>query len=84
MSTLVETLREARVAAGEIIPTLESGREISFPIAANPRLAAASAEQLRRIEISPLGIHWPGLDEDLSVQGIVRGDYDKPRSKRPL
>jgi hypothetical protein len=32
-------------------------------------------EQLNRIEISPFGIHWPELDEDLSFRGLLAGDY---------
>jgi len=38
------------------------------------RLAAAGAEQRRSAELSPggYGIHWPALDEDLSVSGLVR------------
>jgi hypothetical protein len=37
-------------------------------------LAAATAEERRRAELSPggYGIHWPILDEDLSIGGLVR------------
>ena len=39
----------------------------------SPILAAASAEDRRRAELSPggYGIHWPTLDEDLSIGGLV-------------
>ena len=39
----------------------------------SPILAAATAEQRRRAELSPggYGIHWPLLDEDISVGGLV-------------
>ena len=39
----------------------------------SPLLAAASPEQRMRYEISPsgYGIHWPELDEDLSVDGLL-------------
>ena len=39
----------------------------------SPRLANASAEQRSRFEVSPsgYGIHWPLIDEDLSVKGLV-------------
>jgi hypothetical protein len=39
----------------------------------SPVLAAATADQRRRAELSPggYGIHWPLLDEDLSVGGLV-------------
>jgi len=41
----------------------------------SPRLAQASATQRLAAELSPggYGIHWPLLDEDLSVAGLVRG-----------
>jgi len=40
----------------------------------SPRLAKASTSQRLDAALSPggYGIHWPGLDEDLSVQGLVR------------
>jgi hypothetical protein len=39
----------------------------------SPILANATAEQRRRAELSPggYGIHWPLLDEDLSIGGLV-------------
>jgi hypothetical protein len=39
----------------------------------SPVLAAATADERRRAELSPggYGIHWPLLDEDLSVGGLV-------------
>ena len=54
---------------------MKSGAEIRFPVAENPRLAHGTAEQLNRIELSPFGLHWPDLDEDLSFRGIANGDY---------
>ncbi len=60
---------------GQIIIAMESGTEIRFPVADNPRLARGTAEQLSRIEISPYGVHWPDLDEDLSFRGLLAGDH---------
>jgi hypothetical protein len=54
---------------------MESGAEIRFPVADNPRLAPGTARQLNHIEISPFGLHWPDLDEDLSFHGILEGDH---------
>ena len=75
MSTLTDSPRSAVFRDGQIIIAMESGTEIRFPVAQNPRLAHGTAEQLTRIEISPFGIHWPDLDEDLSFRGLLRGDY---------
>ena len=40
----------------------------------SPRLAGATADQRRKATLSPggYGIHWPLLDEDLSVEGLLR------------
>jgi hypothetical protein len=54
---------------------MESDVEIRFPIDRNPRLAKGSASQLNNMEISPFGIHWPDLDEDLSFRVLLEGDY---------
>jgi len=75
MSILTDSARSAVFRDGQIVIAMESGAEICFPVAENPRLAPGTAEQLSRIEISPYGLHWPDLDEDLSVRGLARGDY---------
>jgi hypothetical protein len=75
MSTLIDRAVIASVIDGNVILRMESGAEIGFPIAGNPRLTKGSVSQLNNIEISPFGIHWPDLDEDLSFRGILEGDY---------
>ena len=75
MSILTDRARLAVFRDGEIIIAMESGTEIRFPVAANPRLARGTAEQLNHMELSPYGIHWPDLEEDLSFWGLRRGDY---------
>jgi hypothetical protein len=75
MSTLVDIVRSAAFSDGQVIVIMDSGVEIRFPIAGNPRLAQGSPEQLNNIEVSPFGLHWPELDEDLSLRGLLAGDY---------
>jgi hypothetical protein len=75
MSILTDRARSAVFRDGEIIVEMESGNEIRFPVAENPRLARGTVEQLSRIEISPFGVHWPDLNEDLSFRGLLSGDY---------
>jgi hypothetical protein len=75
MSILTDSARSAVFRDGQIIIAMESGAEIRFPVAGNPRLARGTAKQLGKIEISPFGIHWPDLDEDLSFRGLLAGDY---------
>lgn len=54
---------------------LADGREIRVPLVFYPRLKKAKKEQREHYQISGMGtgIHWPDVDEDLSVEGIVAG-----------
>ncbi len=61
---------------------MESGVEIRFPVAQNPRLARGTDAQLNNIGISPYGLHWPDLDEDLSFRGIMEGDFGQHQKRR--
>ena len=79
MSTLeieVGDLRASAVAftLTELVVTLADGRRIATPLDWYPRLRSASAEQRANFEIMPLGIHWPDIDEDLSVAGMLKGN----------
>ena len=55
--------------------TLSDGRIISIPLTWFPLLHAATAGQREKYEISGGGIslHWPEIDEDLSVAGMMAG-----------
>ena len=57
--------------------------EIIAPLASFPRLYHATAEQRRAYELSPCGIHWLALDEDISVTGLLagRGDMTNPLTR---
>jgi hypothetical protein len=67
--------QDVRVTEDELIVPLVDGRTISVPLAWFPRLLHASTEQRSRFEImgDGEGIHWPDLDEDISVAGLLRG-----------
>jgi len=54
---------------------LEDGRGISVPLAWYPRLLHASQSDRDDWQVAGggFGIHWPALDEDLSVEGLLRG-----------
>ena len=54
---------------------LTDGRIISVPLIWFPLLRAASPEQRAHYEISAggRGLHWPELDEDLSIAGLMAG-----------
>ena len=55
---------------------LDDGRIIAAPLAWFPRLLVATAEQRGQFELSPRGIHWDALDEDISVDGLLAGHGD--------
>jgi hypothetical protein len=74
MTTSNSSLR-AWHEGGTIFIRFASGHVVSFPTKGNPRLESATEEDVGRIEISPFGLHWPTLDEDLSFEGILAGRY---------
>jgi hypothetical protein len=54
---------------------LADGRRLAVPLAWFPRLLHATDEQRNNWELlgDGQGIHWPEIDEDLSVAGLLRG-----------
>ena len=56
---------------------LTDKKEIRFPVDANSKLKNANDIQRNNIEIicNGTGLHWPDLDEDLSIMGIIEGRY---------
>lgn len=75
MNTLVDEELNAFYSEGSIIVSMQSGLELKFPVSNNPRLAKGTEEELNNIEVSPFGLHWPDLDEDLSFEGLKKGDF---------
>jgi len=59
--------------ATELVVTLDDGRRIATPLEWYPRLKRATAAQRANFEIMPMGIHWPEIDEDLSIAGMLKG-----------
>ena len=61
---------------------LDDGRTLGVPLAWFPRLLHGTPEQREHVTISPSGLHWETLDEDLSIAGILAGrsDMTRPRS----
>ncbi len=55
---------------------LNDGRTLGVPLAWFPRLLNASSDQLQNYELSPRGVHWEELDEDISIQGLLLGQGD--------
>ena len=58
-----------------LVVELEDGRTISVPLTWYPRLLHASQKDRDDWQVAGggFGIHWPTIDEDLSVDGLLRG-----------
>ena len=75
-------LIDVQITEDEIIAHLVDGRTISVPLIWSWRLLEATEMQRERFEIlgDGQGIHWPDIDEDISVEGML---YGLP-ARRPL
>lgn len=80
MNTLVIDIQDLRAQEVEVredtlVVSLADGRTISVPLAWFPRLWYGTPEERNNFEIIGDGnyIHWPELDEDLSISGILAG-----------
>jgi hypothetical protein len=74
--TLADTrVVDVRVSATTLTVALRDGREISAPLDWFPKLREASLQDLAVWEpaAAGYGIHWPNIDEDLSVDGLLKG-----------
>ena len=62
---------------------LTDGRQLSIPIEYFPRLLNGTQEQRKKYVLSGngTGIHWDGLDEDISVAGLLLGKRDMTQYK---
>jgi len=58
----------------QILVVLADGRELAAPLAWSSRLAEATAEQRKnwRLIGGGQGIHWPDVDEDISVASLLK------------
>jgi len=79
MNTVVNVteprLLNARITEDEIIAHLVDGRTISVPLIWSWRLAEATEKQRQHFEVIGDGqcIHWPDIDGDISVEGMLYG-----------
>ena len=68
-------LLDVRVSEEEIIAFLADGRTVSVPLVWSWRLSEASQKERENFQImgDSQGIHWPDVDEDISVEGMLGG-----------
>jgi hypothetical protein len=77
VAELLFTVKKCWYENGMICLLMSDSKEIRFPVEANRKLKKANDLQRNNIEIicGGTGLHWPDLDEDLSVTGIIEGRY---------
>jgi hypothetical protein len=80
MSTSTTEIRladavDVRITDEALTVDLSDGRSVSVPTAWFPRLAGGTPAERRnwRLIGTGQGIHWPELDEDISVEGLLAG-----------
>jgi hypothetical protein len=76
-------IRDAKVTESEIVAYLTDGRVISVPLAWSWRLSEATPAQRAKFRLigAGQGIHWPDVDEDISVEGML---YGSPAPRAPI
>ena len=65
------SITAAEFNGGRMWLQLSDGRALGVPLTYFPALQNASSEQLASFELSPRGIHWDALNEDLSLERLL-------------
>lgn len=75
LATETPLATDVKVTADTLAVHLQDGRVLSIPLDWYPRLTEGTPAERRRWElIGPgIGIHWPDLDEDISVEALLNG-----------
>ena len=63
-----------RTTEDELSVDLADGRSITVPLGWFPRLRHATARERGKFELGRNGVHWPDLDEDIPVAGLLNGE----------
>jgi Protein of unknown function (DUF2442) len=75
VETIEPRIRNVKVTSDAIIAYLVDGRVVSVPLVWSWRLSEATARQRGRFVLigDGQGVHWPEIDEDISVEGMLHG-----------
>ena len=74
--------KSAQIDDNNLWVELHDGRTLGVPLAWFPRLLAATPQQRNDFDLSPRGIHWDSLNEDISIEGLLNGEGDMTRHHR--
>jgi Protein of unknown function (DUF2442) len=78
-----DLIESVRCTAHDLVVALKDGRTITAPLWWYPRLLRAAPEQRAQFEIGRFGIHWPEIDEDIELAGLLVG-AKAPSAKPPV
>jgi hypothetical protein len=76
----LRNIKDVRIV-GKLLTARIDGVEYTFDLSRHSkRLANATAEQCANVDFAPtdFGIHWPDVDEDLSIDGMIRDEQTFP------
>jgi hypothetical protein len=75
VASMEPRIRDVKVTSDTITAYLVDGRVISVPLVWSWRLSEATPTQRTHFEIigDGQGVHWPDVDEDISVEGMLHG-----------
>jgi hypothetical protein len=71
-----DTPKRAWCDADRLFVELADGRLVGAPLAWFPRLLHATPAQRAAVWLSPGGLHWEEIDEDISIAGLLAGRGD--------
>ena len=78
------TIVDVVVGTDALTAELSDGRTVAVPIAWYPRLLHGTPKERKRWRLigSGTGVHWPDLDEDISLESLLAGrpSLESPRS----
>jgi hypothetical protein len=82
-------IRNVSISPDQLTLELADGRIIGTPLSLYPTLKTASAADRSVFEVYPRSVHWPLLDVDLGIEGILAGApelecYARNKGKRGL
>jgi hypothetical protein len=75
LATEAAVAKRVRITDDALVVELRDGRTVSVPLKWYPRLAEGRPSERRNWRLIGVGsgIHWPALDEDISVEGLLLG-----------
>lgn len=82
-ATIDQTAAKVEVSDTSLTVFLTDGRSLSVPISWYPRLVHGTEEERRNIRLlgQGMGIHWPDLDEDISMHNLLAGQRSSESQK---